>query len=410
MGAADHRSYWRMSYKLSLHGLFFGVFVLFVILIPANNSFEVLGLMRGELEYGAWSDPITPLHLKIIKDVFLFLAVLLAFLKVSLDKSILRFIFFGNFFFPINLFFLILAVVSIFSLIFVPGELVFVGVRAYWTLIFVYVGACFYRFNEKGVVNVFFGVFLLHFLLQVAQFVMEAGYPVFGEARNPGLFIVPTTAGAFSVLAYYLAESSNRNLFKLMAIVSAILSTSTIAIIVFLVYFLYRVFYLFRHYYQLYLIFFAIFLGVFIFVFYNLDVVSGRGDGAYQSLYTRIGYVTAVLNEFPDLAFGRGVGVATSQAVMLGMEGAVVADNTFTGLMLNLGWIALIPILFFVLSTFFVFDNKILFFMLIGFSMVANMFEMSPVVQILMIVLGQHAARGHFNNYGRAVLVGQQRE
>lgn len=296
--------------------------------------------------------------------------------------------------------------VTVFSLISVPGELVFVGVRAYWTLIFVYVGACFYRYNEKGVVNVFLGVFLLHFLLQVAQFVMEAGYPVFGEPRNPGLFIVPTTAGAFSILAYYLAESSNRKLFKLMAFFSAILSTSTIAIIVFLVYFLYRFFYLFKHYYQLYLIFFAISVGLIVFVFYNLDVISGRGGGAYQSLYTRIGYVAAVLNEFPDLPFGRGVGVATSQAVMMGMEGAVVGDNTFTGLMLNLGWIALIPILFFVLSTFFVFDNKILFFMLIGFSMVANLFEMSPVVQVFMIILGQHAARRHFN-YGRADLARQ---
>lgn len=64
MDVADHRSDLRVGYKVSLHGLFFWLVALFVILIPVNNSFEVLGLMRGELGYGAWSVPITPCTLR----------------------------------------------------------------------------------------------------------------------------------------------------------------------------------------------------------------------------------------------------------------------------------------------------------------------------------------------------------
>lgn len=389
-----------MGYKISLQNTFSWALLAFVLLIPANNSFEVLAMMKGELEYGAWSDPITPLYIKLIKDLFLILVVFLGFFKVVVDERMRRLLFFGNFFLSINLFMVFLIFISALSLAFFPLELIVVGVRAYWTLLLVYVGACFFNFNEKIVVNVFLSVFVVHLLMQVFQFSMGSGYAVFAENRNPGIFIVPTTAGAFSILAYYFAGLAGRPLFKFLALLSMILSASTIAALVFFSYFLFKLFYSFRRYYELYLVFLVIAVGAFFFIFSNLDFVSGRGDGAYQSLYTRLGYITTVLGDFQDLAFGRGMGIATSQAVMAEMEGAVVADNTFTGMMLNLGWVALVPLLIFVLSSFFVFEDKILFFLLIGFSMVANMFEMSPVVQVLMILLGQQAARKHFSRDG----------
>lgn len=390
-----------MSFKLSLHGAFLWALLSFVLLIPANNFFEVLAMMQGELQWGAWAVPITPIYIKILKDFFLFFVVFLGVMKVLLDRRLLKLILFGRFFFSVNMFLVFWVIVSFFSLALIPHELVLVGFRAYWTLLLVYVGACFFNVEEKAFTNIFFSVFVVHVLLQIFQFYMGSGYAVFGENRNPGIFIVPTTAGAFSLLAYYFAGSSGRPFFKLLALFSLALSASTMAALVLCSYFVFRLFYIFRRYCELYLVLLVFSAGLFFFVFTNLDVVSGRGDGAYKSLFTRLGYVASVLEDFNGLAFGRGMGIATSQAVMTGMDGAVVADNTFTGAMLNVGWVAVIPLLVFVLSSFYVFENKLLFFVFLGFSMVSNMFEMSPVVQILMILLGQQAARRHF--YGNEV-------
>ena len=350
-------------------------------------------MMRGNLQWGAWSHPITPVYLKAIKDIFLILALFIATIKIFLDKRLLRFLIFDPFFSLINILLVSLILLSLVSLAIFPHELVFVGFRAYWTLLLVYVGACFFRFDEKSFIKAFSFVFVLHLSLQVIQFYLGSGYTVFAENRNPGVFIVPTTAGAFAILGYYLFSLGENLRLKALTLVSLALSASTIAALIMVSYFIYSIFYRFKRHIELYPFLLLSSAGALFLILTNLDVVSGRGDGAYQSLFTRLGYISSVLSEIDQLPFGRGMGIATSQAVMTGMEGAIVADNTFTGAILNLGWVVTIALLILVLSSYFVFENKLLFFAFFGFSMVANMFEMSPVVQILMILLGQHAAR-----------------
>lgn len=382
-----------MFNRIKLSNFFSGLLCFFIFLMPLNNYSEVVAMMKGELGWGAWSVPITPVYIKVIKDLFIIICFFVILIKITLNRRLLECFIHHRLFFILNSFVILLFFISVFSFFFVPFDFVLIGFRAYWTILLVYAGACFFYIDERLISKVFLYVFFVHVILQIAQFLLGSGYAVFHENRSPGIFIVPSTAGAFALLAYYFSVRSKQVAFQILAILSIVLSASTMAMLILFAYVAFKILMLFRHRYELYIFVFAFVFFIFYLIFDNLGTVSGRGDGAYISLFTRLGYIKSVFEDFSNLAFGRGMGIATSQAVMAGMDGAIVADNTYSGAMLNLGWIATVFLFLFMLSSFFIFESPILFFIFLGFSMVTNFFEMSPVVHIMMILLGAHAMK-----------------
>lgn len=382
-----------MNGIVNLSKLFLWLFVLFLFSMPLNNYSEIMAMMRGELGWGAWSVPLTPIYIKVIKDVFILIAFVMTFIKIGMNKRLFLHLITTRYFIFPNVLLIFLFFISSVSFLSIPFDFVFIGFRAYWTILLVYVGACFFYIDERLIGRVFLYVFLIHFILQIIQLLLGSGYAVFHEIRSPGIFIVPSTAGAFALLAYYFSVRSKQVAFQILAILSIVLSASTMAMLILFAYVAFKILMLFRHRYELYIFVFAFVFFIFYLIFDNLGTVSGRGDGAYISLFTRLGYIKSVFEDFSNLAFGRGMGIATSQAVMAGMDGAIVADNTYSGAMLNLGWIATVFLFLFMLSSFFIFESPILFFIFLGFSMVTNFFEMSPVVHIMMILLGAHAMK-----------------
>lgn len=364
--------------------------VIFILTIPLNNSLEVMAMMRGELPWGGWSLSLTPLPIKLIKDFFLIFAIFLMTIRAFKSRSTVRAILKSKSFLLLNFFSLIFIGVSVFSIYHMPLEYVAFGFRGYWSIFLVYAGALFYYIEERSICKAIYYIFAAQLIVQIAQFILGSGYAVYGELRSPGFFMIPATAGAFALLVFYFAETFGNRPFKILAFLSLILSSSTMGLLVLLAYFSYKLFHKLRRYYEFFPLIF-VFVGALATLFIaNLGLFSGRGDSVYESFSIRTGYIFSVLGDFLDLTWGRGMGIATSQAVISGFDGAVVADNTYTGAMLNLGWIAAIILLLFSLSSFFLFRGKLLFFIFAGYSMTTVIFEINPIIQILMILLGMH--------------------
>jgi len=230
-------------------------------------------------------------------------------------------------------------------------------------------------------------------VLQVIQFVNDSGYPVYFEHRSPGLFIIPSTAGAFAVLSHYFGIRFKSTLLKSASLASLLLSNSTTGLLCLVVYYAYA----YRNRFKPKFIYYPIFLIALIVLSYalaiNLGTLTGRGGGSSYSLLVRLGLIYAVFSNWTSLLLGQGMGVATSQAFLSGYSKAVIADNTYLGIVYNAGITPAIVMLIFVVGSYRYFSNKLLYFIFLTYSMTTVIFELNPVVQILLIFLGMDIGR-----------------
>jgi len=381
----------RMQHNINQTTAVFTTAILFFILsIPFNNIYEVVAMMTGNLS--SWTDVLTPLFFKILKDIFLLVCILLMAVKIIKSPK-QGLVLFSKPLLLLNIFTLILIITSLYSFSFMPANIVLMGIRGYWVLMLVYAGVLFCNLNERKIYLYIVAVFILHFTLQLLQFITDAGFRVYFEHRSPGIFIIPATAGAFSLLVYYFALKHNNNILKLIAFASLILSNSTVGLLSFVTYYIYS----YRNKFKPKFIYYPLFTAVVIIVVYNLitnlDIITGRGRGVSTSSLARFNIIYLTLLDWKALLTGKGMGVASSQALLSGYDNAIIADNTYIGTMFNIGIIPAILIFCFIVWSFRYFENKLLFFTLIGYSMTTVVFELNPVIQIMLILLGVHIGR-----------------
>jgi hypothetical protein len=389
-----------MKFKINeMTKIFTALLLGFVVTSPLNNSYEIAAMMNGTLAASvsasgvpAWTASLTPIYIKALKDIFLLLTALLVVAGCLASPKSAR-IFLTRPFVALNIFSVIILLSAFYSLSFMPPEIVLMGVRGYWSIVFVYAGALYCNFKISKVYPFIVAVFSLHFLLQIIQFVTDAGFAVYFQHRSAGLFIIPSTAGAFAVLVHYFAIKFNSRTLKIGSILSLLLSNSTAGLLIMIVYYIYAYRNKFKPkilYYPTYFI--VVVAGVYALIA-NLGTVTGRGEGASLSAFTRLALFSLALSNWKSLLFGQGLGVATAQAVVSGYSNAVIADNTYLGIIYNAGVVPALFMLSFVVFSFRYFENKLLYFLLLGYSMTTIVFEINPVVQVALILLGASIGR-----------------
>ena len=397
----------------------FGAFCIFFIATsPLNNSYEIAAMMSGTLVASeslsgasAWTATLTPVYIKALKDVFLFATVLLACYACLRWPKKTR-IFLAPPFLVLNVFLVLLLLTALYSFTFMPASIVLAGIRGYWSILFVYAGALFFAVGEERIYSILLIVFAIDFSFQIIQFLTDVGYSVYFEHRSPGLFIIPATAGGFALLIHYVGIRMRSNAVKLVSIGSLLLSNSTTGLLCLIAYYVFS----FRNKFKPKIVYYPIFAsGVLLtaaIVFENIGSITGRGGGATLSLLTRVGLIYAALTNWSSLIVGQGMGVATSQALLLDYSGARIADNTFIGLLYNAGIVPAMLMLLFIVFSYRLFSNKLLYFQLLGYSMTTVVFEINPVIQILLIFLGIQIGSRYALNQGPRVVrsrLGQRR-
>lgn len=370
----------------------------FVALTPLNNCYEVAAMMMGSLSSSksagtAWTTVLTPIYIKAIKDVFLIASALLLATSVVKSSGRTARAFATRPFAALNTFCLVVALCALWSFSAMPASLVLMGIRGYWVVLLVYVGALYWELDERRIYPVIIAVFCVHLLLQLIQGITDVGYNVYFEHRSPGMFMVPATAGAFALLVHYVGTRINSIPLKSASVVSLLLSNSTTGLLILIAYYIYTCRNKFRYKLVYYPIYIVVAASVAFSVWLNLGWVTGRGEGASYSAVVRLGLLYAAVSDWRNLLFGHGMGIATSQALLSGTAGAVIADNTYVGLLYNAGAIPALLMLGFVVLSSRYFENKLLFFLLLGYSMTTVIFELNPVIQIVLVLLGAQMMR-----------------
>jgi hypothetical protein len=364
----------------------------FILLLPINNLFEVVAMMNGLLPYRGWGMQLTPVYLKLYKDVFfVFFLFFLVFNFIAYREC--REHFNIPILFPIIIFFCIVALSFFLSLSNGNYFGAISGLRSYLSLVYFLIGiAVSYYFDYKRISKPFIFIFLIHLTLQIFQCVKGVGLPVFGEMRSPGVFIVPATSGLFSLLAIFYFKNCTKRCLFLLSILSLILSTSSIGLLSLVAAYSYSISNrLFGRNFLIKSIISSFFLIITIsFFFLYAAELSGRGDAVFESLDGRISIITTFFERagFDDFVYGGRFGLVTAQAILSNLEDGFIADNTFLGLYASMGFFSLIPFFFFIFLTFSLSKDKVLPIGMLLYAMTANVFEMSPVSQLLFLFIG----------------------
>ncbi|HFW6751544.1 TPA: hypothetical protein ACICN0_003622, partial [Citrobacter freundii] len=272
------------------------------------------------------------------------------------------------------------------------------GARAYINVIYIFVGLMLYPvLNKKRMHNILFFLLLFQLSLQSYQYVDGQGLAVFAELRSPGFFIVPATAGLFSLLLFYVLPRSKLNFF--LCFLSLILSTSTIGLVIFILTVLYSLCRRYINRVQGAVLFSVAAICVLI-ILYNFSAnIIGRGAGAIESFNARIGILSDVFikSDIATIIWGNGFGNATSQAALSETSEHFITDNTFLSLFLNMGIIAVILYMAFLVTLFIADRSKMIFFTVLLYSITANIFELNPVSAFLFVVVGFNYYEHHVN-------------
>lgn len=381
------------------------LFACFALTIPLNNSFEVAAMMRGTLvaqadtAVSAWSVALTPAYVKGLKDVFVLLSIGLCVYTCVVYRRRTRILATGPFLL-LNVFVVVILLQAMYSLTFMPVTIVLAGLRGYWAVVFVYAGALFSDIPEQRLYKWVAGVFWMHLALQAVQFVTDVGYAVYFEHRSPGLFLIPATAGGFALIVHYFGIRFNNLPLKLASVASLLLCNSTTGFLCILAYYAYTFRNKFKPKILYYPFFFIAVAAIGYVVFLNLGTLTGRGGGATFSMMMRLTIIYSALSDWHSLIFGQGMGIATSQALLLGYPDARIADNTYIGLLYNAGALPALLMLGFVVSSYRFLRNRLLYLLFVCYSMTTVIFEINPVIQILLILLGMQIGRSESERIG----------
>ena len=377
-----------MKLKYTLKELIVNIIILMIILTPIFNLGEVLNLFIQITQN--IKDNITPIYIKVIKDFLIIVLVLLLIkfhyynLKINNNEKI----------------FLLFILLSIPSTIYMylTNKMIFLsGIR--WSLPLL-LTILLIRFDSIIIFNQVSKtlkiILVFHFIIQIIQFfTLELfGVNFMGlSLRNPGIFLIPNTAGAFSIFSLiYMLYASKYNLIskwiKLLLILSTLLSGSSTAILILF-------FIIFINYFRKYIVLLPIFVVVPLLFGYQLLELMRPGV-FNESLMPRI---NLLFDNFINSGiiigdFGAATNTAVSFVNVLESSGNVIsADSFWGGLPVNLG--LLLFLTFFSLNLLLIFisfldkkvENLILFASIFLFSFTSSLLESYPVNIIISILL-----------------------
>jgi hypothetical protein len=321
------------------------IILLAILLTPLFSFYEVLALLTSTVT--SQTEALTPIYIKVMKDVFFALIIMLSIYKIlrrmRANRHIIIFLFLAG------------IIICNVCLTLINGGnylLVLAGLR--WSipmfLPFFLIGTIDTKFMNK-ITKVLLPLFVLHFILQIYQlFNMQLwfGTNVFGlAARTPGIFMIPNTAAFFTVLCwfffYYYGEYTERQkiFFHIGAGISIFLTMSGTGIVVYAL--LLCILALGRRYLKIVLPFFPI---VVVLLLLLVTLVVGRGEDYVQiSGGTRVQiFIDELMNAnllTNSFGIGTNTGVLLAESEM-NVRGGKIVDSTYASLVANLGLVGLV--------------------------------------------------------------------
>lgn len=344
------------------------IIILFIFTITPIFTFqESLALVMGDVKSQTVS--LTPVYIKILKDISFILLVVFTFLKITYSKKILKF----NIFILIYLFFCIFI-----AYVTKDNLLIFLsGMRWLLPIVLIFVLVPFVK-KDLIVKMTYIGfyLFVFHFIMQIIQLFFSQGWYGFNSLglslRNPGLFFIPSTAAFFTILIlflnmFFMQNAKYKKMIFILAPLSILLTTSGSGIVV---YFVIIFVYLLKKKYFIFLPLFILIL--FFLMLGSLDSIVGRDGFIAESFGTRLTIFFQVLENSHLLS--AYFGYATNTSLLMGgyinsnLDG-YVADSTYASILGNLGVATLIIVLlfifFFTLVTYLKKDKEVLIFICI---------------------------------------------
>lgn len=316
------------------------IILLALLLTPIFSFYEVLALLTNTLI--SQTEALTPVYIKILKDVSFALLISLSIIQILRKMRIKKY-----FIIPTVLAGIILLNICFSLLTDANYVLILAGIR--WSipilLPFFLIGIVDGEFMQKST-KILFPVFVLHLILQIYQlFNMQFwfGINMFGlAARTPGIFLIPNTAAFFTIFCWfffnYYGKFAKRQIFfvHIVAGISILLTMSGTGIIVYVL--LLCIAMLDRRYLRIVLPLFPIVIG---FLLLMLSVVVGRGDDYVEtSGGTRIQIFVEELTSANLFASSFGIGTNTGVLLAgsnIGGREARIVDSTYASLIANTG-------------------------------------------------------------------------
>lgn len=360
------------------------IILVFIVFTPVFNISELLQFLQGGvvsvLNFSGLS------FLKYLKDIFFFLILFLCIIEVWRTGKF-------NYYNDVFILFLMLCLGSmVVSLLFVPVLGVLAGLRMIFSLLLL---PFLYRIADKDftgrVAKTLLAIFIFHFALQLIQ-VFVIGNLMFGanalglSKRNPGIYIIPSSAGFFTLVCKYffdyhlsIKSSIRRNILNIMILCSVFLAGSGTTVVAYFVYILVNILNKFDR--KSKSIIFLPMIGLVVVFFSMLPILTSRDD-IFLSLLTRLGIAGDVLQP-QNVLLSPNFGLGTNIAKILKVPGALVLDSTYTAIIYNIGILGFISYCIFIYRLFsehFLHTDFATKKQFLGFSCIFLMFSFTVII------------------------------
>ena len=347
-----------MYIKLTIDDIFRFLLVSAIVIVPLLSYGEVLALIRGTLR--SQTESITPIYIKLIKDVIMLLLLLLSTVKVLIKRSV-----------SVKSFITLFVILSIISMSFVYSSglsLMVLAAGLRWSIPLFLIAAFIYfraTFQYKPLFIVVCWIYGFHLFAQVYQFLFAGHWfgSYFGvySLRNPGLFLIPGTGALFSICCFLCIyeqciSRAKRFLLSVSVFLSVVLTLSGTGLIIL---FSLMLIILFQK-------FFSNIISMLIFCFISvlslpgivyLSAFLGRGENYIAiSGGDRIEIFYEIIERvsFFSSYFGIGTNSGVLAASTLGHEtNSVTVDSMFTSVLMNTGFLGFTVFLVSIAAAFF---------------------------------------------------------
>lgn len=385
-----------LSYKINIKSIMARLILIVIILTPLFSIMESIGLILGGIVGNGTA--LTSPYIKGIKDLVFILLILLSLGDVIKKERIGKklFIFLS----------IIIPCILVPAFFYMKILLIFLsGIR--WIIPFILAFFLIEKIDEKllkQISIILFGLFILHFSMQIVQLFFAQGY--FGtnslglSVRNPGIFFMPSTSASFTILVlffckFYMSEKLKKKIILLIPIsIFLTASGSGIGILMIIV----VIYYLKKRYLKL--IPFILFVMAFVLVF-SLNFLTGRDDLMEESFGTRIDILLDVIlsGSLLPQKFGYGTSTGYLIADKYNLEFDMVStESWYATVIVNLGLINSLFIFLFITKVFFILlkkkdKEKLIFFIIYAlFSATTTFTESFPVNILFSVLVGYYLA------------------
>lgn len=362
-----------------------------VLVTPLLSINEVSALMSGNLI--SQGIVLTDPWIKSIKDIVFVLLLLVGLLsQITFDKRHSK-----------HLVFIFYTLISLLLFSIILGDwnqalILLSGLRWFIPFLLPFFIYPFVDENTiKDMIKPLQAVFIVHFLLQIIQ--LNIAYEWYGlnrfglSARSPGIFLIPATSAAFTVMVFYLSRYFNNSgllsnlAITLISFISIVLTESLMGLIGFFI--LLTLLHLKKERIWFASILVATITPIIVYAFLNMNTrgsemlaVSGGGRAdILQNTFSRTGLFSS--------EFGRG----TNTAYLIMDNGGLPTDSTYAALLVNFGIFGLLFFLV-ILTIPFIYAtlNKLkplaAFIILVSvFSLSLNISETYPVNLLAVLVI-----------------------